>query len=130
MTTGHNPPELWDAKPAGMSQAVSATGRIVAVSGQVALDADGNLVGGEDFEAQAVQAFENLRVALAAAGATFADVIRIGSYVSDIANLGALREVRMRYLVEPYPAATALEAVLALPELLVEVEALAVVNDD
>jgi enamine deaminase RidA (YjgF/YER057c/UK114 family) len=127
-TTGHNPPELWDAHPAGMSQAVSATGRIVVVSGQVALDADGNLVSPGDFEGQAVQAFENLGIALAAAGATFADVVRLGSYVTDISNLGILREVRLRYLSEPYPAATALEAGLAMPQLLVEVEAMAVVS--
>lgn len=124
---GHNPPELWKAEPAGMSQAVSAAGRIVVASGQVALDAEGNVVSPGDFEGQAVQAFENLAIALAAAGATFADIVRLGSYLTDISNLGILREVRLRYLSEPYPAATALEAGLAMPELLVEIEAMAVV---
>ncbi len=126
--TGHDPPELFDARPLGMSQAVSAAGRLVIVSGQVALDSGGSIVGRGDFEAQAVQVFENLAVALASAGATFGDVIRLGSYLTDMSNLGVLRDVRLRYLSEPYPAATAVSATLALPELLVEVDAIAVVG--
>jgi enamine deaminase RidA (YjgF/YER057c/UK114 family) len=125
---GHNPPELFDAGPLGMSQAVSATGRLVVVSGQVALDGNGALVGRGDFEAQAVQVFENLAVALASAGATFGDVVRLGSYLTDMSNLGVLRDVRLRYLTEPYPAATAVSATLAMPDLLIEVDAIAVVG--
>lgn len=124
----HDPPTLFDARPSGMSHVVSAEGRIVVVSGQVALDSEGRLVGEGDFEAQAVQVFENLAIALDAAGATFADVIRLGSYLTDISNLGLLREVRLRYLSDPYPAATAVAAELALPGLLIEVEAMAVVD--
>lgn len=126
--TGHDPAELFDARPLGMSQAVSATGRLVVVSGQVALDRNGVVVGRGDFEAQAVQVFENLAVALAAAGATFGDVIRLGSYLTDLSNLRALRDVRLRYLSEPYPAATAVGATLAMPELLIEVDAIAMVG--
>lgn len=126
--TGHDPSGLFDARPLGMSQAVSASGRLVIVSGQVALDSEGALVGAGDFEAQAVQVFENLAVALAAAGATFGDVIRLGSYLTDMSNLGVLRDVRLRYLTEPYPAATAVSATLALPELLVEVDAIAMID--
>ncbi len=125
--TRHDPSELFDARPLGMSQAVSATGRLIVVSGQVALDSDGALVGGGDFEAQAVQVFENLAVALASAGATFGDVVRLGSYLTDMANIGVLREVRLRYLSEPYPAA-AVAATLAMPQLLIEVDAIAMVG--
>lgn len=123
----HDPESLWDASNSAMSHVVSASGRIVAVSGQVALDQEGRLVGEGDFEAQATQVFENLELALEAGGATFADVIRLNSYLSDITNLGRLRDVRVRYLGEPFPAATAVEARLAMPELLIEIEALAVV---
>jgi len=126
--TRHDPDDLFDARPLGMSHTVSATGRLVVVSGQVALDGNGTLVGAGDFEAQAVQVFDNLAVALAAAGATFADVVRLGSYLTDMSNLGVLRDVRLRYLSEPYPAATAVAATLAMPELLVEVDAIAVVD--
>ena len=126
--TGHNPAELFDARPLGMSQAVSAAGRLVIVSGQVALDSHGAIVGRGDFEAQAVQVFENLAVALASAGATFADVVRLGSYLTDMSNLGVLRDVRLRYLSEPYPAATAVSTTLAMPELLVEIDAIAIVG--
>jgi len=126
--TGHDPAELFDAGPLGMSQALSATGRLVVVSGQVALDRNGAIVGRGDFEAQAVQVFENLAVALGAAGATFGDVVRLGSYLADMSNLGVLRDVRLRYLSEPYPAATAVGATLAMPELLIEVDAIAMVG--
>ncbi len=126
--TGHEPSGLFDGRPLGMSQVVSASGRLVFVSGQVALDSDGAIVGRDDFEAQAVQVFENLAVALAAAGAVFGDVVRLGSYLTDMSNLGVLRDVRLRYLSEPYPAATAVTAALAMPELLVEVDAIAIVG--
>jgi len=126
--TGHDPSELFDARPLGMSQAVSATGRLVVVSGQVALDRDGAIVGRGDFEAQAVQVFENLGAALASAGATFGDVVRLGSYLTDMSNLGTLRDVRLRYLSQPYPAATAVGATLAMPDLLIEVDAIAMVG--
>jgi enamine deaminase RidA (YjgF/YER057c/UK114 family) len=126
--TGHEPSELFDARPLGMSQAVSGTGRLVVVSGQVALDRDGTLVGAGDFEAQAVQVFENLSVALESAGATFGDIVRLGSYLTDMSNLGVLRDVRLRYLSEPYPAATAVAATLAMPELLIEVDAIAMID--
>jgi enamine deaminase RidA (YjgF/YER057c/UK114 family) len=126
--SAHDNDELWESTASGMSQVVSAAGRLVVVSGQVAFDQNANLVGAGDFEAQAVQVFENLGVALVAAGATFADVVRLGSYLADIGNLGLLREVRMRYLAEPFPAATAVQAELATPELLIEIDALAVVG--
>jgi len=124
----HDNDRLWDASASAMSHVVSATGRLVAVSGQVALDSDGQLVGAGDFEAQAVQVFENLRSALTCAGATFADVVRLGSYLQDISELGTLREVRSRYLGEPFPAATAVEARLATGDFLIEIDALAVVD--
>jgi enamine deaminase RidA (YjgF/YER057c/UK114 family) len=127
--TASNPAGLFDGAPAGMSQVASARGRLVIVSGQVALDERGKVVGVGDFEAQAVRVFENLRTALAAAGASFEDVIRLGSFITDPKNLATLRAVRMRYLKAPFPASTGVVTALVLPELLLEVEAMAVVAD-
>lgn len=113
----------------GYSHVVAATGRLVAVAGQVAIDADGNVVGAGDAAAQAEQVFENLRLALAAAGATFADVVKLGFFVLDVGVLPAVREVRDRYVDPDRPPASTAVQVTALvrPEFLLEVEAWAVV---
>jgi enamine deaminase RidA (YjgF/YER057c/UK114 family) len=114
----------------GYTQVVTGTGRLVAVSGQVALDADGKIVGEGDPAAQARQVFENLRRCLAAAEATFADVIKLTYYVTDIGLLPAVRAVRDEYVgADRLPASTAVQvAALFRPELLLEVEALAIVQ--
>jgi reactive intermediate/imine deaminase len=116
---------------AGYSHAVAAAGRLVAIAGQVAMDEDGELVGPSDPKAQAERVFENLRLVLAAAGASFADVIKLGIFVTDIAILPVVREVRDRYVdtAQP-PASTAVQvAALFRPGYVVEIEALGVVND-
>ena len=115
----------------GYSHAVAATGRrVVAIAGQVAMDEHGELVGRDDPRAQAERVFENLRLALAAAGATFADVIKFGVFVTDIAILPVIRETRDKYLdVEHPPASTAVQVgALFQPGYLLEVEALAVTD--
>jgi enamine deaminase RidA (YjgF/YER057c/UK114 family) len=107
---------------------VAAPGRMVYISGQLGTASDGKLAGA-DFRAQAEQVYENLRTALAAAGAGFADVVKIGSYLKDIAHLPILREVRARHL-DPAgpPASTTIEVSgFALAGALLEVEAIAVV---
>jgi enamine deaminase RidA (YjgF/YER057c/UK114 family) len=113
----------------GFSHAVEATGRLVAIAGQVAIDPEGHLVGAGNPEAQAEQVFENLRLALAAAGATFADVIKFGFFVTDVAFLPAIREVRDRYIDTARPPASTAVQVSALvrPGVLLEIDALAVV---
>lgn len=112
----------------GYSHVVAASGRIVAVAGQVALDAEGALVGAGDLRAQAVQVFENLGRALAAVGASFADVVKLTVYCTDIAVLPLVREIRDRYIdTARAPASTAVQVVaLFRPEFLLEVDALAV----
>jgi reactive intermediate/imine deaminase len=124
-----NPPTL--AAPAGYSHlATVGAGRLVFVSGQVALDDKGNMVGKDDFRAQARQVFENLRAALEAAGASFRDVIKLNTYVVDIAGLAHFRAVRDEYVntANP-PASTALQVQrLFRPEFLLEVEAIAAVK--
>ncbi|MEW2219582.1 RidA family protein [Streptomyces sp. NPDC006990] len=112
----------------GYSHVVLGEGRFIAVSGQVALDADGEIVGAGDPEAQAEQVFGNLRRCLEAAGADFGDVVKFTFFVTDLAVMPALRTVRDRYL-DPgrLPACSAVQvAGLVRPELLIEIEALAV----
>lgn len=115
------------AKPGGYSHVVEITGpgRIVYVAGQLGLKPDGKIAG--DFRAQAVQAFENLKAALAAVGATFNDVVKLNNYLIDInANIGIYREVRDKYVNTARPPASTTVGVPALARdgALFEVEAI------
>ncbi|HLJ81915.1 MAG TPA: RidA family protein [Ktedonobacterales bacterium] len=112
----------------GYSQVVQVTGgQTIYLAGQVALDASRNLVGRSDFRAQAQQVFENIKTALAAAGADFSHVVKLNIYLLDRANLPVLREVRDRYVnIEAPPASTLVEVRgLAQEEFMLEVEAIA-----
>ncbi|MYR54890.1 RidA family protein, partial [Streptomyces sp. SID625] len=102
----------------------------VAVSGQLALDEDGRLVGEGDPAAQARQVFENLRRCLAAAGAGFDDVVKLTYFVTDIAHLPAIRTARAAHIPDDrLPASSAVQvAALVRPEFLMEIEAFAVVS--
>jgi reactive intermediate/imine deaminase len=115
----------------GYTHVVTGTGRLVVISGQVALDADGEVVGKGDQAAQGRQVFENLRRCLAAAGATFSDVIKLTVFVTDIAYLPEIRTVRDEFVdVQRPPASSAVQvAALIRPELLIEIEALALVSE-
>lgn len=119
------------APAAQYSHVVLGRGRIVAVSGQVALDEDGKLVGDGDAEAQARQVFENLRRCLAAAGATFDHVVKLTYFVTDMADMPAIRAARAEHIPDDrLPAASAVRvAGLVRPEFLLEVEAFAVVSE-
>ncbi|WP_018571721.1 RidA family protein [Streptomyces sp. PsTaAH-124] len=112
------------------SHVVMGTGRLVAVSGQLALDEDGRLVGEGDPAAQARQVFENLRRCLAAAGAGFDDVVKLTYFVTDIAHLPAVRTARAAHIPDDrLPASSAVQvAALVRPEFLMEIEAFAVVS--
>ncbi|MEU9103336.1 RidA family protein [Streptomyces xanthophaeus] len=115
----------------GYSHVVWGSGRFVAVSGQCALDERGAVVGAGDPAAQARQVFENLRRCLAAAGATFDDVVKLTYFVTDVAHLPAVREARDAVIpADRLPASSAVQVVaLVRPELLLEVEAFAVVPE-
>ena len=127
MTSTHfmNPETI--AKPGGYSHVVECVGpgRIVYIAGQLGLKPDGKIAG--DFRAQAVQAFENLKNALASVGATFNDVVKLNNYLVDIkSNLGIYREVRDLYVnVKAPPASTTIGIpALAREDALYEVEAI------
>jgi reactive intermediate/imine deaminase len=98
------------------------------VSGQLALGADGKMVGAGDLRAQTEQVFENLARILEANGATFEDVVKINSFLTTLDDLSAMREVRARYVPADPPASTSVQ-VLALfhPDALIEVDLVAVV---
>lgn len=114
--------------PDGYTHVVEVTsGRPVYISGQVALDRNGKLAGG-DIRSQTRQVFENMRAALAAAGGTLGDVVKLNTYLLDITEMPAVREVRNGYF-DPgrLPAATAVEVSRLEPDgVLIEIEAVAV----
>jgi enamine deaminase RidA (YjgF/YER057c/UK114 family) len=123
-----NPPGL--SRPTGYTHVVlSPDGRTAYIAGQVAYDSTGAVVGGRSFEAQAAQVFANLATALASVGASFRDVMKTTTYLTDLNNLGKLREIRARHFDADHPPASTLIPVstLARPELLLEIEAVAAV---
>ena len=126
-----NPPEL--GTPPGYSQIVDVTAnRIIFISGQTALDRDGNLVGRNDLAGQAAQVFRNLASALAARGCDASDLVKMTVFLTDMNNLGSYREARNRFFasVTP-PAAPAVTLVevskLYGPDFLIEIETIAAV---
>lgn len=119
-----------DAAPKAIgpySQAVRA-GNTLYLSGQTPLDpAVGKLAEG-GIEAQATQVFENLKAVLAAAGATFDDVVRVAIYMTDLGNFAVVNEVMKRYFREPFPARSTI-GVAALPlAAAVEIDVIAVLD--
>lgn len=107
------------------SHVVTYAGRAVVVSGQVPLDADGRLVGGDDAEAQVRQVFHNLATALAAGGAGMEHVVKLTVFLTDMADLPVFREVRDEFISLDEPPASSLVQVAGLvdPRFRVEVEA-------
>jgi reactive intermediate/imine deaminase len=124
-----NPATL--STPTGYTHVVQVhRGRTVYIAGQVAFDKSGNLVGKGDFAAQATQVFENLKLALAAAGATFDNLAKVTTFVTDLSQMQALREIRAKYYGKNAPASTLVQITqLANPALMIEIEAIAVVPE-
>lgn len=115
--------------PYRISQAIEAGG-FVFVSGQAAMDLDGNLVGVGDFAAQADHAFKMLGRVLEVAGSSLNRVVKVTIYLTDMANFPAIVELRQKYFSPPYPADTIVEVQsLALPELEIEVDAVALAGN-
>ena len=124
-----NPKTL--AKPPGYSYVVEATGpnRLIFIAGQLGLDMENQLVGAPgDFRAQANKAVENLKLALADAGATIRDVVKINNYLVDMSHIAIFREVRDHHFNMSAPPASTTVAIsqLARPGALFEIEAIAV----
>jgi len=110
------------------TDAVRAEGPLLFVSGVVPVDGAGRLVGGDDVVAQARQVFSNLGAVLAAGGATFADVVKVTVFLTDVDDRPRINVVRQEAFGEARPASTLVEiAALAIPGARIEVEAVAVV---
>jgi enamine deaminase RidA (YjgF/YER057c/UK114 family) len=127
-----NPPTI--APPRGYSHVVETTApsRTIYLSGQLGMTPDGKFAGAPgDFRAQAMQCFENIKAALAAAGATFDHVVKVNNYLVDMAHLPIYFEVRDRYVnTKAPPASTAVQiSKLARDGALYEIEAIAVVPE-
>jgi 2-iminobutanoate/2-iminopropanoate deaminase len=103
-------------------------GDLVFVSGIVAVDGEGRLVGGDDVVAQARQVFENMRAVLAAAGCRFEDVVKVTVFLTDVDDRPLVNPVRQEVFGATRPASTLVEVSrLAVEGAKVEVEAVAVV---
>jgi enamine deaminase RidA (YjgF/YER057c/UK114 family) len=119
----------------GFAHAVTASGKLAFVSGQVALGADGQLVGAGDLAAQTAQALRNLHRILGALGADWPDVVRFSWYVLDARHVQVIRDVRDQFIRpslgdRPNPASTLVQvAALFRPEFLVEVDAVVALPD-
>jgi enamine deaminase RidA (YjgF/YER057c/UK114 family) len=127
-----NPPTL--CPTFGWTHVVSMTaGKTIYVSGQVSVNERGEVVGKGDLPAQTVQTFENIKQALAAAGATFRDVLKSNLYVVGLKpeHVAMIREVRGRYFDATHPPASTLVGVAALvgADWLIEIEVVAVIPE-
>ncbi len=104
-------------------------GDLLFVSGFVPVDGEGQLVGGDDVVAQARQVFANLAAVLAAAGATFADVVKVTVYLTDIEDRARINPVRQEVFRDTRPASTLVEvSALATPGARVEIDAVALLS--
>jgi len=120
---------MQDGKPA-YSHVVTVTGpgKLIYVAGQLGRDSDGNIVAG-GMRAQMEQTFQNLDKCLKAAGATWADVVKTNTFVTDYAAFSECRDVRMRYFSIATPTSTTSQiSGLAQPGAMVEIEMVAVIE--
>ena len=135
-------PKIERSNPAGMNVrmqqgkpayshvvTVNGPGRTIYVAGQLARDGAGNIVGPGDMRAQMEQTFKNLEACLKAAGASWADVVKTNTFVTDYAEFSKHSDVRMRYIGVAAPTSTTVQiSKLAQPEAMVEIELIAVVD--
>lgn len=113
------------------NQAIAATGKVVFLAGQIALNpATGQLVGAGDVEKETVQVMKNLEAVLSAAGATFADVVKTTVFLSDMGDFGKVNAIYATYFDEKTAPARACVQAARLPkDVKVEVECIAVIPD-
>ena len=120
-------PEL--AEPLSHFTDAVRAGNLLFVSGFVPVDGAGRLVGGDDVVAQVRQVFANLGAVLAAAGATFADVVKVTVYLTDIGDRARINPVRQEIFGDSRPASTLVEvSALVVPGAKVEIDAVALLS--
>lgn len=105
-------------------------GDLLFISGQTAVDDNGNLIGIGDFDAQAKKTFENLEKVLKAGGSSLKNVVKVTILLRDMSNFEKIVALRGKYFTAPYPADTILEvSSLFSPDALIEIEATAVADE-
>ena len=106
-------------------------GNVIYLSGQAAISETGEIVGAGDFDAQAEQTMRNIQRVLEAAGSSLSRVFKVTIYLTDMTQCPRVMELRQKWFRKPYPADTIVEVrSLALPELLIEIDATALVEGE
>jgi reactive intermediate/imine deaminase len=103
-------------------------GTLVTTAGMIATNADGKVVGEDDIQVQTRQTLENLKAALEAAGASLKDVVKTTIFLKDMADYKGMNSIYNQYFGEDPPARSTVRAELVLPSLLIEIEAIAVLD--
>ena len=117
-------------EPINIAQAYRV-GDLIFVSGQAAVDEQGNIVGVGDFDAQVEQSFNNLSRLLKLGDSDLSKIVKVVIYLTDMSNFPKILELREHYFTAPYPADTIVEvSALGLPELEFELEAIALANGE
>jgi 2-iminobutanoate/2-iminopropanoate deaminase len=104
-------------------------GRTIYISGQVSLDAEGNVVGEGDIKRQTETVLEHVKTVVEEAGGGMDDIVKVTIFIRDMRLYDEIHEVRRRYFEEPYPASSMVEvSALIDPRLHIEIEAVAVIE--
>ncbi len=122
-------PSTLPKPPAAYCQVVRKGG-LVTTAGMVSQNADGEVIGEGDIEIQTRQVLENLKIALREVGASFKDIVKTTIFLSDMAYYKGMNTVFNEYFEGKTPARSTVQAGLALPSLLVEIEAIAVIDEE
>ncbi len=123
------PKGLSDPRPRYTQAIMTKPGRLLFIAGQTASDANGNVVGKGDIEAQVTQVYENIKTVLKEAGGTLQDVVKTTTYITDIKYRDGLGKVRSRFYEKDPPTSTLIVVKgLAQEAYMVEIEAIAVLD--
>ena len=130
MADAFNPPGLAAPFGAFSGAAWAPAGRTLYISGQVAQDASGSVVGAGDVRAQTRQVLDNIGHVLETAGGGFDDVVAVNVFVRDMRDLAAIHEVRREYFRPPYPASTLVQVqAFTDARYLIEINAIAIIKE-
>ncbi|KAB7615664.1 RidA family protein [Amylibacter sp. SFDW26] len=131
MATAYNPKAVWTPFGAFSQAVVAGEGRLVFLKGQVALDADGAVVGEGDMVRQVEQVLDNIQNVLGSFGGRMADIVSLTQHTTDIAAFMECGSIRQRYFNEPYPVTTTIEvSALYDTRLKIEITAIAEIPVD
>ena len=117
-----DPPNVWKPFGAFSQVVVQGSGKIVHLKGQVALDAEGNIVGKGDIERQVEKVLENIQSVLSCFGGRMEDIFSLTHYLTNIDAFMSTGHIRKKYFKPPYPVTTTVEvSSLYHPDLMIEI---------